>query len=384
MLKPDYETSELSQLRHSVQRFLSMEVAPYHEQWEQQGSTPRTIWTAAGAQGFLCPTVKEVNGGVEADFRFSAVINEEIGRSGYSGLIGFGIHSDICAPYIDHYGTTEQQQHYLPKLCSGDMIAAIAMSEPGAGSDLQAIKTKAVLEGDHYILNGTKTFISNGQNADIVIVAAKTDPKEGAKGVSLFLVESQWQGFERGRNLSKIGMKAQDTSELFFQDITLPRSALLGEEGKGFKYLMQELPQERLMIASNAIGAAEGALSWTIAYAKERKTFGKSLLEHQHIRFKLAELQSDIVAGRAFHDRCLALHVEGLLSVGLAASVKQWCSDLQCRVMDECLQIHGGYGYMWEYPIARAWADARVQRIYAGSNEIMKELIAREIEASIN
>jgi alkylation response protein AidB-like acyl-CoA dehydrogenase len=380
MLAADYEDSELSQLRQSVRRFMSDQVAPYHETWEHEGKTPRSLWLAAGKQGYLCPLVAEDNGGAAADFRFSTVINEEIGRSGFSGLIGFSIHSDICAPYIEHYGTLEQQRRYLPKLCSGEMIAAIAMSEPSAGSDLQAITTKALRQGDHYVLNGAKTFISNGQNADLVIVAAKTDPREGAKGVSLFLVESTAKGFERGRNLAKIGMKAQDTSELFFQDVSLPINSLLGKEGEGFKYLMQELPQERLLIASTAIGAAEAALEWTLNYAKERKTFGKALIKHQHIRFKLAQLQADIVAGRALHDRCVKLHTQQQLSVSLGALVKLWCTDLQCKVADECLQIHGGYGYMWEYPIARAWADARVQRIYAGSNEIMKELVARSFD----
>lgn len=380
MLTADYENTELAELRRSVRRFIEQEVAPHHEDWERKGHLPRTIWLAAGNHGFLCPTVSSEYGGVGADFRFSTVINEEIGYSGCSGLICFGIHSDICAPYIEHYGNEEQKQCHLPKLCSGENVCAIAMTEPGAGSDLQGIKTQAVKQRDHYLLTGSKTFITNGQNADLVILAAKTDPKEGAKGISLFLVDTELPGFEKGRCLKKIGMKAQDTSELFFNDVQLPLNSLLGEEGKGFQYLMQELPQERLLIASTAIAASEAALKWTVDYAKERKTFGKTLLKHQHLRFKLAELHSDVAAGRALHDRCVSLHHQNQLTVALGALVKQWCTDLQCKVTDECLQIFGGYGYMWEYPIARAWADARVQRIYAGTNEIMKELIARTFD----
>ncbi|MCG8613899.1 MAG: acyl-CoA dehydrogenase family protein, partial [Pseudomonadales bacterium] len=274
----------------------------------------------------------------------------------------------------------EQKQHYLPKLISGEMVGAIAMTEPGAGSDLQGVKTTAIKKDDHYLLNGSKTFITNGQLCDLVVVVAKTDPSEGAKGTSLFLVEANAEGFEKGQNLEKVGMKAQDTSELFFQDVKLPLNSLLGgREGNGFFQLMQELPQERLLVALTAMSACEAAFDWTVTYVKERKAFGKPIAAFQNTRFKLAELKADITAGRVFTDRCLELHLQKKLDVPTAAMLKQWTTDLQCKVMDECVQLHGGYGYMWEYPIARAWADSRVQRIYAGTNEIMKEIVARSI-----
>ncbi|MAL33214.1 MAG: acyl-CoA dehydrogenase, partial [Marinobacter sp.] len=297
--------------------------------------------------------------------------------AGLSG-IGWGLHSDIVAPYILNYGSEEQKQKYLPKMASGEMITAIAMTEPGAGSDLQGVKTTAIRQGDHYILNGSKTFITNGQLADLVIVVAKTDPKEGAKGTSLLLVETAWEGFEKGQNLNKVGMKAQDTSELFFQDVKVPADNLLGSmEGQGFFQLMQELPAERLQVALTAVAAAEAAWQWTLDYVKERKAFGKPVIAFQNTRFKLAELKAEITAARVFTDRCLELHLDKKLDIPTAAMLKQHTTDLQCKVMDECVQLHGGYGYMWEYPIARAWADSRVQRIYAGTNEIMKEIVAR-------
>ncbi|TBW56197.1 acyl-CoA dehydrogenase [Marinobacter halodurans] len=371
--------ADLEGFRDSVRKFLQQEAVPHHAQWEKDGQVSRDIWRKAGELGFLCPCLPEEYGGVGADFRYSAVIMEEIVRASTSGL-GWALHSDIVAPYILNYGTGEQKQKYLPKLATGEMIGAIAMTEPGAGSDLQGVKTSAVREGDHYLLNGSKTFITNGQMADLVIVVAKTDPREGAKGTSLLLVETAWEGFERGQNLEKVGLKAQDTSELFFQDVKVPVANLLGShEGQGFMQLMQELPAERLQVALTAVAAAEAAWDWTRDYVKERKAFGKPILGFQNTRFKMAEMKADITAARVFVDRCLELHLEKKLDVPTAAMLKQWTTDLQCRVMDECVQLHGGYGYMWEYPIARAWADSRVQRIYAGTNEIMKEIVARSI-----
>lgn len=371
--------ADVDSFRDSLRKFLEQEAVPYHAQWEKDGQVSREIWHRAGELGFLCPTLPEEYGGSGVDFRYSAVIVEEVSRLGLSG-IGWFLHSDIVAPYILHHGSAEQKQKYLPKLASGEMIGAIAMTEPGAGSDLQGVRSRALRDGDHYLLNGSKTFITNGQMADLVIVVAKTDPGEGARGTSLLIVESGWEGFSRGANLEKVGMKAQDTSELFFQDVKVPVENLLGgKEGLGFIQLMQELPQERLLVGLSALAASEAALAWTIAYAKERKAFGKPLMSFQNTRFKLAELKADITAGRVFVDRCLELHLQKQLDVPTAAMLKQWSSDLQCRVMDECVQLHGGYGYMWEYPIARAWADARVQRIYAGTNEIMKEIVARSL-----
>ena len=376
--RPIYD-SDVNQFRDTVVRFYQNEAVPYHDQWEKDGQVSREVWTKAAELGLLCPSLPEEYGGAGVDFRYSAVVMEEASRLGLSG-IGFFLHSDIVAPYIHHYGTEEQKQKYLPKMARGEMITAIAMTEPGAGSDLQGIRTSAIWDGEHYVLNGSKTFITNGQMADLVIVVAKTDPKEGAKGTSLFLVEADWPGFDKGRNLDKVGMKAQDTSELFFQDVKVPKENLLGSaEGQGFMQLMQELPQERLLVGLVALAACEGAFEWTLDYVKERKAFGKPVIGFQNTRFKLAELKADITAGRTFVDRCLEMHLEGKLDVPTAAMLKQWTTDLQCRVMDECLQLFGGYGYMTEYPIARAWADSRVQRIYAGTNEIMKEIVGRSL-----
>ncbi|MBR9869713.1 MAG: acyl-CoA dehydrogenase [Gammaproteobacteria bacterium] len=369
--------ADLEGFRDSVRKFLEQEAAPHHEQWEKDGQVSREIWHKAGELGFLCPTLPEEYGGVGADFRYSAVVMEEVAKAGLTG-IGWSLHSDIVAPYIYNWGTDEQKARYLPKLASGEMVGAIAMTEPGAGSDLQGVKSTAIKDGDHYLLNGSKTFITNGQLADLVVVVAKTDPKEGAKGTSLFIVESTAEGFEKGQNLNKVGMKAQDTSELFFQDVKVPAENLLGgREGQGFIQLMSELPAERLQVALTAVAASEAAWQWTLDYVKERKAFGKPVVAFQNTRFKLAELKAEITAARVFTDRCLELHLEKKLDIPTAAMLKQHTTDLQCRVMDECVQLHGGYGYMWEYPIARAWADSRVQRIYAGTNEIMKEIVAR-------
>ncbi|WP_020409082.1 acyl-CoA dehydrogenase family protein [Hahella ganghwensis] len=377
MSRPLFD-SDTEGFRDAFRKFLEQEAVPHHSEWEKNGQIDRALWTKAGEMGFLCPDMPEQYGGAETDFRFNTVVAEEIARYGLSG-IGFSLHSDIVAPYILHYGSEAQKEKYLPRLAKGEMVGAIAMTEPGAGSDLQGVKSTAIKQGDHYILNGSKTFITNGQLADLVIVVAKTDPKEGAKGTSLFLVETAWEGFSKGKNLEKVGMKAQDTSELFFQDIKVPAENLLGAENSGFAALMNELPQERLLVGISAIAGCEAALDWTIGYCKERQAFGKPVMAFQNTRFKLAELKAEITAGRCFLDRCLELHMEKKLDIPTAAMLKQWTTDLQCKVMDECVQLHGGYGYMWEYPIARAWADSRVQRIYAGTNEIMKEIVARSL-----
>jgi len=370
--------SEHEMFRDSLRKFLEAEAVPYHAQWEKDGQVSRELWSKAGAQGYLCPTVPEAYGGVEADFRYNAVVDEEVARLGLSG-IGFGLHSDISVPYIMAYGTEEQKQKYLPGCVSGEIVTAIAMTEPGTGSDLQAVKTNAVLDGDHYILNGSKTFITNGQMADLVIVVAKTNPEEGSKGTSLLLVEANSEGFEKGQNLEKIGMKAQDTSELFFQDVKVPKENLLGADGMGFIYLMQELPQERLSVALNAIASAESILEQTVDYVKERKAFGRPISAFQNTQFKVAEMSADLTMARVFVDKCLDLHINKKLDVVTAAKLKLISTEMQCDVIDECLQLHGGYGYMLEYPVARAYADARVQKIYAGTNEIMKLIIGRSM-----
>ena len=358
--------------RATVGRLLDEECVPHHESWEEQGHIDRAAWLKAGEQGLLCPTVPEEYGGLGTDFLYNVVVDEEIARRGLSG-IGWGLHSDIVAPYIVNYGSAEMKRRFLPKMISGEMIGAIAMTEPGAGSDLQGVKTTAVRDGDHYVINGSKTFITNGFLSDLVIVVAKTDPAGGAKGTSLILVEAGTPGFSKGRKLKKVGMKAQDTSELFFEDVRVPCANLIGEEGMGFVYLMQELPQERLTVGISAVAGAEAILAQTVAYVKERKAFGKP------VAAKLAEMDSELTAMRVFIDRCIELHLQGKLDVPTVAKSKLLSTDLQCRIIDECVQLHGGYGYMWEYPVARAWADARVQRIYAGTNEVMKVIISRAL-----
>ena len=371
-------SSEHELFRESVRKFFEQEAVPFHAQWEKDGHIDRALWNKAGEAGMLCSHIPEEYGGMAADFLYSAVVIEEQARLGLTG-VGFSLHSDIVAPYILHYGNEEQKQYYLPKLVSGELVTAIAMTEPGTGSDLQGVKTTAVLDGDEYVINGSKTFITNGWLADLVIVVAKTDAKAGAKGISLFLVDAKTPGFSKGKRLEKVGMKAQDTSELFFQDVRIPKANLLGKEGMGFVYLMQELPQERLTVGVGAIASAEAALKWTLDYTRERKAFGRAVADFQNTRFKLAEMATEIQVGRVFVDRCLELHLNKKLDVPTAAMLKYWGTDLQCKVLDECVQLHGGYGFMWEYPVARAWADARVQRIYAGTNEIMKEIIARAL-----
>ena len=370
--------SDHEMFRQSVRKFIEIHAIPNHETWEKEGMVSDEVWLGAGSQGFLCPTVAEKYGGVDADFRYNCIVNEEIARSGCSGL-GWTLHSDIAVPYIERYGTEYQKEKYLSRCVSGELITAIAMSEPGAGSDLQGTKTNAVLDGDHYILNGSKTFITNGQKSGLVIVVAKTDVSAGSKGISLFLVESEFEGFSKGKNLEKLGMKAQDTSELFFQDVRVPKKNLLGEEGRGFIYLMQDLPQERLSIAVGAIANAQALLESTIDYTKERKAFGVSVASFQNTQFKLAELSAEISSAEVFLDRCTELLLNDELDTVTASKLKLVATDLQCKVADECLQLHGGWGYMWEYPVCRAFADSRVQRIYGGSNEIMKLIISREL-----
>ena len=370
--------SDHEMFRQSVRKFIETHAIPNHEMWEKEGMVSDEVWLSAGSQGFLCPTVAEKYGGVDADFRYNCIVNEEIARSGCSGL-GWTLHSDIAVPYIERYGTEYQKEKYLSRCVSGELITAIAMSEPGAGSDLQGTKTNAVLDGDHYILNGSKTFITNGQKSGLVIVVAKTDVSAGSKGISLFLVESEFEGFSKGKNLEKLGMKAQDTSELFFQDVRVPKENLLGEEGRGFIYLMQDLPQERLSIAVGAIANAQALLESTIDYTKERKAFGVSVASFQNTQFKLAELSAEISSAEVFLDRCTELLLNDELDTVTASKLKLVATDLQCKVADECLQLHGGWGYMWEYPVCRAFADSRVQRIYGGSNEIMKLIISREL-----
>jgi acyl-CoA dehydrogenase len=371
-------TEEHTLFRDAARRFMETEVQPHREGWEEQGYVDREVWLKAGAAGFLCPSMPEQYGGAGADKRYSAVLIEEQYRIGDSGL-GFSLHSEIVAPYLLHYGNEHIKQTYLPKMASGEMIGAIAMTEPAAGSDLQGIKTTAVKQGDHWVLNGSKTFITNGWHADLVIVVAKTDPAKGYKGISLFVVDTSMPGFSKGKRLKKLGMKAQDTAELFFDNVKVPASNLLGDEGSGFVYLMQELPWERMQIALGAVAAAEAALAWTVAYCHERKAFGKEVMDFQHTRFTLAELKTEIQIARVFVDRCMELLLQDKLDAVDASMAKYWTTDLQCKVIDACLQLHGGYGYMWEYPIARAYADARVQRIYGGTNEIMKEIISRTL-----
>ena len=364
--------------QQSVRRFMAEEIAPRHEAWEDQGYVDRDAWEKAGGHGFLCATMPEAYGGADADRRYSAILMEEQARIGASGP-GFSLHSDIVAPYINRYGSDEQKREWLPKMAQGTAIGAIAMTEPGTGSDLQGVRTTAVKDGNELVVNGAKTFITNGYNADIVIVVAKTDPAAGAKGTSLVLVEAGRDGFTKGRRLKKVGMKAQDTSELHFDNVRVPMTNMLGEEGKGFVYLMQELAWERLQVAITAIAAAESAIEQTVAYTKERQAFGQAIADFQNTRFKLAEMTTETQIGRVFVDKCIDLVCKDKLDAATGAMAKYWCSDLQCRVIDECVQLHGGYGYMWEYPIGRAYADARVQRIYAGTNEIMKEIIGRTL-----
>ncbi len=371
-------TEEHQAFRVAVQRFVAREIAPHHARWEAEGIVPREAWKKAGEAGLLLTNTPEAYGGGGADFLTSVIMIEEFMRHVYSGP-GFRLHSDIVAPYILHFGSEAQKKELLPRMARGEIITAIAMTEPDAGSDLQAIRTTAVRDGDHYVINGQKTFITNGQNADVLILACKTDPEGGARGISLLLVEAGRPGFARGRNLEKVGMKAQDTSELFFDNLRVPVANLLGEAGRGFAYLMQELPQERLLVGITAVAVMEAALGWTIDYTRQRKAFGRTLADLQVPRHVLAEVKTEITVARGFLNDCIERHMSGALDVPTAAMCKWWLSELECKVVDKCLQLFGGYGYMREYPIARAYEDARVHRIYAGANEIMKEIVARAL-----
>ncbi len=379
MLKRTVYEAEHEQFRDSVRKFFDKELVPHHEQWEKDGIVPREFWTRAAEQGLLCPQIPEQYGGPGGDYRYLPIVVEELAFVGATGP-GFAVHSDICSGYILAHGTEDQKKKWLPKMVSGECIVAVAMTEPNTGSDLQGIKTTALLDGNHYVVNGSKTFITNGLNANLVIVVAKTDPTEGARGISLILVETEREGFRTGRNLEKLGLHAQDTSEMFFDDVRVPTANLLGEEaGKGFMQLMQELPQERLAIAVGAQAAAQYALDLTINYTRERQAFGKPISEFQNTRFKLADLKTQVEVGWAFVDKCIAHHCRGELEAADAAMAKLWVSEMLGRVVDEGVQLHGGYGFMQEYPITRAYADARVQRIFGGTSEIMKELISRTL-----
>ena len=371
-------TAEHDAFREQVRRFCAQEIAPHHAAWEDAHGVPRALWQHAGANGLLCCWLPEALGGPGADLLFDFIVAEELGRIGATGP-GFPLHSVIVAPYLAAHGTPALQQALLPAMVAGEKIAAIAMTEPGTGSDVAAIRTQARRDGEHYVLSGQKTFITNGQNADLVVVACKTEPDQGARGVSLLVVERGMPGFTRGRNLRKIGQHAQDTAELFFEEVRVPASHLLGEEGQGFKYLMQKLAQERLLVSVGCQARAEAALQWTVDYVKERKAFRQRVADFQNTRFKLAALATDITAGRAYCDTLIAHHLAGELDAVGAAAGKLWHSELLGRVTDECLQLFGGYGYMADYPIARAYADARIERIYAGTSEIMKEIVARDL-----
>lgn len=371
--------AEHESFRQTVRSFLNKEVVPFHDQWEKDGVVPRELWTKAGAQGLLCFDVDEEYGGPGVkDFRYNMVMAEELTRAGVNGP-GFLVHTDIIVPYLSSLGTHEQKRRWLPGCVSGETITAIAMTEPGAGSDLQGIRTTAVDKGDHYVLNGSKTFISNGILSDLVIVVARTDAEAGHKGISLLVVERGMDGFERGRNLEKMGLKAQDTAELFFDNVVVPKENLLGEEGSGFISLMMNLPQERLSIAMIAAAACEHILELSLSYAKEREAFGKPIGKFQHNRFLIAEMATEARIARVFVDDCVRLHNEGKCDVSLAAMAKWWTTELQTKLVDRAVQLHGGYGYMMEYPVARAYVDSRIQTIYGGTTEIQKEIIGRSL-----
>ena len=376
LFEPEHED-----FRESFRRFLAKEVAPHHDTWERDGLVPRELFTAAGEHGFVAPQVPEAYGGAGVDdFRFNVVVNEEVSRAGLTGFgLGLTLHNDICLPYFLAYCDDEQKQRWLPGIAAGELITAVAMTEPGIGSDLASMSTRAIRDGERYVVDGAKTFITNGINADLVITAVKTDPAQRHRGISLLVVEGDTPGFGRGRNLEKLGLHAQDTAELHFAEADVPVANRLGEEGAGFGYLVANLAQERLSIAIAAVAAAAGALEWTLAYVKERQAFGQPVGAFQHSRFTLAEIKTEIDLGQVFLDRCVELLDEDRLSVEDAAEAKWWCTEMQGRVMDRCLQLHGGYGYMTEYPISRAYADARITRIYGGTTEIMKEIIGRSL-----
>jgi long-chain-acyl-CoA dehydrogenase len=378
--RPAWMSEDVVLLEDTARRFIAAEYAPHLEQWHEDHFYPREVWTKAGAAGLLCATMPENYGGAGGSFAHEAVIDRQFSIAGFDSF-GAPLHSGIVAPYILHYGTEEQKKRWLPKLATGELVGAIAMSEPGTGSDLQGVRTTALRSGNGYVLNGSKTFITNGQHANLIIVVAKTDPKQGAKGVSLMVVETDdATGFRRGRKLKKLGLDSADTSELFFEDVRLPAEGLLGtEEGQGFYQLMKELPQERLIVSVNAVAMMERALALTIDYVKQRDAFGKKVIDFQNTQFVLAECKSEATVARVFLDHCIERHIKGELDTVTASMAKYWQTDLVGKIIDRCLQLFGGYGYMDEYPISRMYRDARVMRIYAGTNEIMKLLIARSL-----
>ncbi len=367
--------------RDTVRRFVGKEMQPHLERWEADGIVARELFTAAGAAGLLAMAAPEAyGGGGVSDFRFNLIVGEEVQRVGAGGAgLGLTLHNDICLPYFLALTTEDQKRRWLPGICSGDLITAVAMTEPAMGSDLAGMTTSAVRDGDHYVVNGSKTFITNGINADLVITAVKTDPSQRHRGISLLVLERGMAGFERGRNLAKVGLHSQDTAELFFTDVAVSIDNLLGEEGQGFLHLVQNLPQERLSIAAAGVAAAHAALGWTLDYTKERTAFGQPIASFQNSRFVLAELATEVEIGQVFVDRCVLALNAGVLTAEEAAMAKWWCTELQKRVVDRCVQLHGGYGYMLEYPIARAYADARITTIYGGTTEIMKEIIGRSL-----
>jgi acyl-CoA dehydrogenase len=377
---PSWMTEDLTLLREQARKFLASELVPHIDAWHEKGIMDRSAWNKLGEAGLLCAGIPEEYGGAGGSFAHETIINHEFALAGLDS-IGAPLHSGIVAPYILNYGTEEQKKKWLPRLATGELVGAIAMSEPGAGSDLQSVRTTAIKSGNGYVLNGSKTFITNGQHANLIIVVAKTDPTQGAKGTSLIVVETEdTPGFRRGRKLKKLGMDWADTSELFFDDAKVPAEALLGtQEGQGFFQLMRDLPQERMIVATSAIGMVERALALTVDYVKERKAFGKAIMEYQNTQFELAECKTEATIGRVFHDHCIERHLKKELDTTTASMAKYWMSDLQNKVVDRCLQLFGGYGFMDEYPISRMYRDARVQRIYAGTNEIMKVVIARSL-----
>ncbi len=376
---PSIYEQEHEDFRRTARAFLAREVAPFHAQWEKDGQVDREVWRRAGETGLLCFDVAEEYGGAGAqDFRYNMVLAEEISRVQASGL-GFSVHTDIIVPYVSQLGSVEQKRRWLPGLVNGELVSAIAMTEPGAGSDLQGIRTTALDKGDHYVLNGSKTFISNGILADLVVVVARTDPDAGHRGISLLVVERGMAGFERGRNLDKVGLKAQDTAELFFDDVVVPRANLLGEEGSGFVSLMVNLPQERISIAAIAVAACEHVLALCLEHAKERKAFGRPIGQFQHNRFLLAEMATEVHVARVFVNDCVTRLNAGTVDTALASMAKWWTTELQKKIVDQGVQLHGGYGYMSEHPIAKAYLDSRVQTIYGGTTEIQKEIIGRTL-----
>ncbi|MBR9814181.1 acyl-CoA dehydrogenase [bacterium] len=371
--------AEHDDFRDTVRRFIADEVVPNREEWEAQQHVDRGLWNKAGELGMLCMTMPEEYGGSGVDRRYSAIVIEELGLAGDSG-VGFPLHSDIVANYINNFGTDEQKKRWLPKMATGELVGSIAMTEPGTGSDLQSVKTTAVEDGDDYVINGSKIFITNGYLCDLTVAVVRTgNSGEGSKDLSLVVIEADREGFSKGKPLKKIGMHSQDTCELFFKDVRVPKSNLLAQPGMGFVMLMKELAWERLMIAITAVSAAKGAFKHTLDYVNGRKVFGKPVAKFQNTKFTLAECKSKLEIAQVYIDRCLEMQLQGKLGVDDAATAKYWTTDLQGEVIDECLQLHGGYGYMMEYPIARAWIDSRAQRIYGGTNEIMKELISRTL-----